>query len=221
MERQILLTADGSTTIQLPEGETYHSKHGAIQESKHVYIGAGLDYHARLNNATTPVKVFETGMGTGLNVLLTALYAREHNMQILYHAVEPYPLTEAESTVINYGTLLNSNELLQRIYAAGWNSPAEISSNLQLMKCHQPLQAYSSPVLFHVIYHDAFAPGIHPGLWTEEVFAQLFKMLEPGGVLVTYCSKVSVQAAMRSAGFAIEKIEGPRGKREMIRALKA
>lgn len=220
MERQILLTADGSITIQLPEGETYHSKHGAIQESKHVYIEAGLDYHARLNNAATFVKVFETGMGTGLNVLLTALYAREHNKQIQYHTVEPYPLTEAEMAAINYGTLLNSNELLQRIYAAAWDSLTEVSPGLQLMKCHQALQAYSSPLRFHVIYHDAFAPGIQPGLWTEGVFAQLFEMLEPGGVLVTYCSKVSVQQAMRSAGFTIEKIEGPRGKREMIRALK-
>lgn len=117
MERSILLTNDGSCTVQVSAtGDTYHSKHGAIQESRHVYIDAGLDYYVRQYPDATTIKVFETGLGTGLNALLTGFYAAEHNISISYHTVEPHPLTEVEFGLLNYGELLHDDGMLSAIH---------------------------------------------------------------------------------------------------------
>jgi tRNA U34 5-methylaminomethyl-2-thiouridine-forming methyltransferase MnmC len=71
-----------------------------------------------------------------------------------------------------------------------------------------------------IIYFDAFAPAAQPDLWTKEVFEVLYAILKDNGILVTYCSKGVVRRAMQAAGFAVEKVPGPVGKREIVRAIK-
>lgn len=221
MERSILLTNDGSCTVRVSAtGDTYHSKHGAIQESRHVYINAGLDYYVQQHPDVTTIKVFETGLGTGLNALLSALYAIEHNISISYHAVEPHPLTGEESELLNYGTLLHDNGTLSAIHHSDWEKTVTINPCLQLTKHQLTLDAFHLPEQFDVIYHDAFAPDVQPELWTAEVFKQLYDITVPGGVLVTYSSKVIIRRAMEQAGYVVEKVPGPHGKRDMAIAMK-
>jgi tRNA U34 5-methylaminomethyl-2-thiouridine-forming methyltransferase MnmC len=219
MERRIIKTADGSDTIVIPEmNVSYHSKHGAIQESMHVFIEAGFRY--TINQSTNQsINIFEMGFGTGLNAFLTAIEAAEKRIKVNYEAVEQFPLSKEEISVLNYSNVLNHQDLFWKIYECNWNEEAKLNDFFTLKKAHTNLINYSTIQLFHIIYYDAFAPIAQPELWTVEVFKKLYSMLTSNGVLVTYCSKGSVRRAMQSAGFTIEKIPGPPGKREMVRAL--
>lgn len=220
MKRHLHLTADGSHTIQIDDLEvTYHSKHGAIQESRHVFIDAGIVYLHQSKNPTE-YRVLEMGFGTGLNVLLTAVFAEEKNVKILYHSVEAFPITAEEAAALNYGTLLERESLFTKIHQAPWDITVPIHSNFELHKYNTRLDAFSTQEKFDLIYYDAFAPTAQPELWTVEVFKQLYQRLETGGILVTYCSKGVVRRAMEAAGFRVTKLQGPPGKREMVRAFK-
>lgn len=221
MERTILLTNDGSSTVQLAgSGESYHSRHGAIQESRHVFIDAGLDEFVKNNPSIQTITIFETGFGTGLNALLTCQYAQAHSLDILYETVELYPLTAEETIALNYPTILGDEELFKGIHLAPWGIPVEVTGGFQLTKHHESVTGYNSHNKYHIIYHDAFAPESQPELWTEAMFSRLYNMTEQGGILLTYCSKVVVRRAMQAAGFEVEKTPGPWGKREMLRAKK-
>jgi len=225
MDRQIIITADGSDTVFVPGlNVSYHSKHGAIQESMHVFIEAGFWYWSDLNpgrkSKDQPINVFEMGFGTGLNVLLTAMEAEENGLKVYYETVEKFPLVKEEVDSLNYTSVLKNEELFRQIHECKWNEEARLKDNFVLKKVNQNLKNYSTHQLFNIIYYDAFAPSAQADLWTEEIFKKLFSMLAPGGVLVTYCSKGDVRRAMQSAGFDVKKIPGPRGKREMLRARK-
>jgi tRNA U34 5-methylaminomethyl-2-thiouridine-forming methyltransferase MnmC len=222
MDRIIIKTGDGSDTITIPEmNVSYHSKHGAIQESIHVFIEAG--FHYILNQSTTqPINIFEMGFGTGLNVFLTAIEASNRKTKVHYVGVEKYPLTKEEISLLNYTETLKHTELFQTIHQCNWNEDIELNEFFTLRKVNEDIINYSIKVLteaegFHLIYYDAFAPMAQPELWVEEIFKKLYSMLLPGGILVTYCSKGSVRRVMQAAGFVIEKIPGPIGKREMAR----
>lgn len=220
MEKQLQITADGSHTIAIPGMQvTYHSKHGAIQESNHVFIDAGLNYYATLYPKRA-ITILEMGFGTGLNCLLTAMYGREQQLHIQYHSIESFPLEEAEIHGLNYGKQLNEESLFQKIHDVAWDQPVYPDPLFELHKYHCTLQQFSSDQLFDIIYYDAFAPSAQPELWTETIFSRLFSLLGPGGILVTYCSKSVVRRAMQAAGFRVTKIQGPPGKREMVRAFK-
>ena len=213
MERKVEVTADGSSTIHIPEmGVTYHSKHGAIQESLHVFIHAGLSFYCGQHPEKRSIHIFEMGFGTGLNALLTSQYAEQHNITIQYEAVELHPLNEAEVNALNY-----DSALLQQLHSAAWSATTAINAHLLLTKHSTSLQQFVATEQFDVIYYDAFAPGAQPELWTEEIFRKLYNMLTLNGVLVTYCSKSDVRRAMIAAGFSMEKIPGPPGKREILR----
>jgi tRNA U34 5-methylaminomethyl-2-thiouridine-forming methyltransferase MnmC len=216
MERHVEITADGSTTICIPDmGVTYHSMHGAAGESTHVFIDAGLQYYHRQYGADA-IRILEMGLGTGLNVLLTCEYVKQHNLIVFYESVEQCPLNEKEVAALNY----DNKELLQIIHHSAWNTPVGITSNFTFTKHHTSLQKLNTDSKFDVIYYDAFAPDVQPELWTAEIFSKLYEMTATNGVLVTYCSKSIVRRAMMAAGFRIEKIPGPWGKREMVRATK-
>ena len=216
MERKVEVTADGSSTIHIPEmGVTYHSKHGAIQESLHVFIHAGLSFYCGQHPEKRSIHIFEMGFGTGLNALLTSQYAEQHNITIQYEAVELHPLNEAEVNALNY-----DSALLQQLHSAAWSAPTEINAHLLLTKHPTSLQQYVGTEQFDIIYYDAFAPSAQPELWTENIFRKLYGFLLPGGIMVTYCSKAVVRRAMEAAGFRITKVQGPWGKREMLRATK-
>lgn len=220
MQREIRPTADGSHTIAIPEMDvTYHSHHGAIGESRHVFIEAGLRplLAARPHQ---PLHVFEMGMGTGLNALLTLQEARMQQYPIRYTAVELYPLTAEEISQINYGTLLQCQEDFMSIHKAEWETAIRLHPFFTIRKRKTSLLTLEKTDRFDCIYFDAFSPTHQPELWTEAVFSKLYQMLSPGGTLVTYCSKSVVRKAMMAAGLIVEKIPGPWGKREMVRAVR-
>ncbi len=223
MQRQLIVTKDGSHSVSIPEmNVTYHSVHGAVQESKHVFINAGLLASEVFDYAGVHC-VLEIGFGTGLNALLTLAEADRHQNRIYYTAIEPFPLDEDQAAQLNYcrqPDLQRYQPLFEKMHQCGWEEMVEISQHFRLTKTKKSLFDLPPESLFFLVYFDAFAPAAQPELWTKEVFQKLYAMLLPGGILVTYCSKADVRRAMEAAGFVIEKIPGPRGKREMIRARK-
>lgn len=221
MRRKVIQTADGSSTVHIEDMDvTYHSRHGAIQESMHVFINAGLEYFISKSGDTSPVKIFEMGLGTGLNALLTWQYALEKNLPVYYESVEQFPLGAAEVSALSYHTILQDKSALSAIHNADWNIEVALDKIFSFKKSDASLIDYATDVLFDIIYYDAFAPNAQPELWTEEVFTKLYSILNANGLLVTYCSKGDVRRAMIAAGFKVQKIPGPPGKREMLRAVK-
>lgn len=218
--REVVLTKDGSHTIAIPEkGVTYHSVHGAVQESIHVFIEAGLG--AVLASLPGPeITVFEMGFGTGLNAFLTALVAEEQQQLISYTSVEAFPLAAEEASVLNYSDTLGSGALFRALHQCRWNEAVSLNEFFTIRKVQTELAFFSPSRPFDLVYYDAFAPSAQPELWTEDVFAKLYGMMNANGVLVTYCSKGDVRRALIAAGFTVEKVPGPPGKREMLRARK-
>lgn len=224
MTREIIDTGDGSHSIAIPGMQvTYHSRHGAIQESMHVFIEAAL------RNTAGDVHIFETGFGTGLNALLTLLDAEQQQRNILYETIEPFPLTITEAAQLNYCTVLNRADLqplFDQLHTCAWEAPVSITPHFTFKKRRLSLLDLSTdlPVSLStdqpvsIVYFDAFAPTIQPELWTTAVFTSLYERTAVNGILTTYSSKADVRRAMEAAGFSIEKIPGPWGKREMIRA---
>lgn len=224
MKKEIIQTGDGSHTISIPEmNVTYHSKHGAIQESMHVFIEAGFRYQSGRNPERQPkgrpdlIRIFEMGFGSGLNTFLTAIEAANKKVNVFYVAVEQFPLSTEETLSLNYSETLGHKEWFDALHESKWNEDKIINKYFTLRKEQADIISYSTDELFNIIYYDAFAPVAQPELWTEEIFKKLYSMLLPGGILVTYCSKGDVRRAMQSAGFVVEKIPGPPGKREMVR----
>jgi tRNA U34 5-methylaminomethyl-2-thiouridine-forming methyltransferase MnmC len=215
-------TADGSHTLFVPDlNEHYHSTHGALQESELVFTQNGLHH---IPACIKEINVLEVGFGTGLNALLTVLEAKKQRRKINYIAVEPEPVADDLLEKLNYASVIGSSEAVgyyKKIHEAGWVYPAFLSDYFIISKIHARLQDITMlDQQFHLVYFDAFAPDVQPELWTEQVFAQLFKCMKPEGILVTYSCKGTVKRALKSAGFTIEKLPGPAGKREVLRAMK-
>mgnify|MGYP002795038625 CR=1 FL=1 len=214
-----MMTADGSTTIHITEwDEQYHSKHGAIQEAKHVFIKNGLSLYANQK-----ISILEIGFGTGLNCFITFLEAQKMKLAIDYVGVEAYPLAAEEVDKMNYVDQLKSNKfagIFNKMHQQDWEVKDEISPDFSLTKRKQFFNEISDENKFDLIYFDAFGARVQPELWTEEIFEKMFKALKPDGVLVTYSAKGSVRRAMLEVGFLVEKLPGPPGKREMLRATK-
>jgi tRNA U34 5-methylaminomethyl-2-thiouridine-forming methyltransferase MnmC len=221
LKRELLTTGDGSLTIHLPEwNEQYHSKHGAIAEAVHVFIKTGLT-HWISENDSCEVSVLEIGFGTGLNAFLTSLEAAKKNLQINYSGIEAYPVSETEIDQLNYASLLDvSQRDFLKLHKACWESPSEINQNFILTKRKQLFSEIKDIEHYNIVYFDAFGARVQPELWTESIFELMFKALKPGGVLVTYSAKGSVRRAMQAVGFLVERMPGPPGKREMLRATK-
>lgn len=232
-DRMIILTKDGSETIRKESsGITYHSIHGALGESNHVYIEAGLEYWVKENPSAKCVRIFEMGFGTGLNALLTALKAESLKLKIFYSSIDNEPLSTEEVTSLNYGELLNAKDLFKNIHSAPWlnkidSKPSSgnkyettLNDFFELEKRIENILDFTDSSQYDIIYFDAFAPTAQPELWTEEVFSKMYSILTPGGCLVTYCSKSIIRRAMMAAGFHVTKPQGPWGKREMVRAFK-
>jgi tRNA U34 5-methylaminomethyl-2-thiouridine-forming methyltransferase MnmC len=223
MKREIIVTKDGSHTVEIPGmNVTYHSHHGAIQESKHVFIETGLNYQLnRPELQDFPLHIFEMGFGTGLNALLTAIEAEKRRIPIHYTAVEMYPLTLDEANTLNFSQVLGHQDVFEQLHLCEWETDTAITEHFTLRKVQTDLQDFAPGEAFHLVYFDAFAPSAQPELWTEEVFKKLFNMMAENGVLVTYCSKGVVRRAMQAAGFNVAKLPGPPGKREIVRAEKS
>ena len=218
MHREIQMTLDGSCTIVIPElNVSYHSTHGALQESLHIYIEEGLNY-AIETSVRDSIEVFEMGFGTGLNALLTILKATEIKKKINYYTVEKFPLSIEEAQKLHYDELLKTNKFTMKLHEAEWEKEVAINEYFTIYKTCQTLTYLQLHKQFDVIYFDAFAPTVQPELWTKDVFAKMFYHLNNYGVLVTYSSKADVRRAMKAAGFIVEKLRGPKGKAEIVRA---
>ena len=220
MERKIIITGDGSSSIYLPElDENYHSKHGAIQEAYHVFIQHGLD----LFDNASEINILEIGFGTGLNCLITYLEANKRNLKINYHGVEAYPLKAEEISQLNYTKQLDiesENNIFKKIHNVLWNEKQIIDSDFLLTKRKQFIEEIDDKNKFDIVYFDAFGAQVQPELWTELIFNKMYDSLKNKGILVTYSAKGSVRRAMQAVGFSVERLPGPPGKREMLRGLK-
>lgn len=223
MKKIILeITADGSHTLFVPElKEHYHSVNGALQESQQVFLANGLQH---LPLCLKEINLLEIGFGTGLNALLTVLEAKKQRRKINYVAVEPEPVEQEIIDNLNYASIIGGTEAsgyFKKLHEAGWVYPAFLSDYFIISKIQARLEDITlRDEQFHIIYFDAFGPDVQAELWTETVFAQLYKCLKPDGILVTYSCKGTVKRALKAAGFIIEKLPGPAGKREVLRAVK-
>ena len=208
--RELVKTADGSFTLFIPEvQETYHSTHGAVQESMHVFIENGLKACDK-----EMIRVLEVGLGTGLNAMLTLQHATQ---KIDYCALEPYPLSKE---ILNELATSGSDKFEMKFHASNVGEWISIQENFSFVRMEIGLEEFSSEEKFDVIYYDAFGPRVEPGLWTLERLQQCFNLLNEGGVFVTYCAKGEVRRNLQAAGFVVERLAGPPGKREMLRGVK-
>lgn len=219
MKREIIQTKDGSTTIHLPDWEeSYHSKHGAIQEAYHVFIKHGLTL-----TEGKPVSILEIGFGTGLNTFITFLEAEKRNQSIDYVGIEAYPILLEEALKMNYVAQLGAieqSEVFKTMHQTPWEDKQIISVNFSLTKRKQFIQDIADVDQFDLIYFDAFGFRVQPELWSIEIFKKMFASLKSGGILVTYACRSSIKKAMLDCGFMVEKLPGAPGKREMLRASK-
>ena len=220
MQKEFQITEDGSHTIYLPEMEEhYHSVHGAIQESMHVYIEAGL-----LQTSKNDISILEIGFGTGLNAYLTLCKAKQLNLRVKYSSIEKYPLNEKEFGQLNYPEVIfpEQAELFSLIHRASWNQPVEISSGFILQKMNVDLLTYSfsNIPLFDLVYFDAFAPSKQPEMWTDDILQKVSATVKKGGIIVTYCARGTIRRSLSAAGFVMERLPGPTGKKEILRGKK-
>ncbi|OUL62365.1 tRNA (5-methylaminomethyl-2-thiouridine)(34)-methyltransferase MnmD [Flavobacterium sp. AJR] len=219
MKREIIQTLDGSTTIRLEEwDECYHSKHGAIQEAKHVFMQNGFSLFE-----DKPISILEIGFGTGLNAFITFLESNEKKQNINYVGVEAYPVAANEVLMMNYVAELgadNYKEVFKKMHESNWDEIIELSDAFTLTKRKQFFQEIDDVETFDLIYFDAFGYRVQPELWSTEIFKRMHDSLKPNGVLVTYAARGVVKRSMIEVGFTVEKLAGPPGKREMFRARK-
>jgi tRNA U34 5-methylaminomethyl-2-thiouridine-forming methyltransferase MnmC len=215
----IIETQDGSHSLfSSLYDAAYHSHYGAIQESQHVFITAGLQY---ILPVLDTIRVFEMGFGTGLNALLSRLVAEKVKKRIYYETVELAPVSLSQAEQLNYPVQLGIEaSFFLQLHQAFWNQQVQLSPYFQLKKLAAKLEEAEIGKDFHVVYYDAFAPTTQAELWEADVFTKIYEAMAPQSVLVTYCAKGVVKRCLRDVGFRVEGIPGPPGKREMIRAHK-
>jgi tRNA U34 5-methylaminomethyl-2-thiouridine-forming methyltransferase MnmC len=217
---ELVITSDGSHTLRVTSlNENYHSTHGALQESMHVFIHNGLD-----NTNLNEIRVLEVGFGTGLNALLTAKAAANSCKEIFYSAIEPFPLSADLTSQLNYPQIIDHAQAklwFEKIHSAEWGKETSIHGGFKLLKQRVTLQSVNLPGnFFDLVYFDAFAPQKQAEMWTREMFSKCYDSMSDESSLVTYCAKGQVKRDLRSVGFLVESLAGPPGKREMIRAIR-
>lgn len=221
MQDELLLTSDGSHTILSARyGVSYHSRFGAVQESRHIFIDAALNYKAL---AQSSLSILEMGLGTGLNALLTLQESRRKGLQIRYTGVEAYPVQPEQYRQLNFIEMLQAPELeapFRQIHEGPWGEPIALTDHFSFAKWKCLFEEFEPEPAYDIVYFDAFAPNAQPELWEIPFLEKMYRALLPGGVLTTYCAKGSVKRNLKSIGFVVESLEGPPGKREMTRAIK-
>lgn len=224
MKRKIIITEDGSSSLELLDvNEHYHSTFGAIQEAQFVYLNNGLAYFINKNEAKS-ISILEMGFGTGLNSFMSFLYAQKHQIITNYVGIEAFPLNADEVAQLNYVQQLKAQEsaaVFAALHQIKHNDSAHITPFFKLTLNTNPLDKFEASSLFNIIYFDAFGPAIQPELWTAAIFTKMYDALKPNGILVTYSAKGSVRRTLQAVGFKVERLQGPPGKREMLRATKS
>lgn len=222
MKREIKTTEDGSKTLFINElNEGYHSHHGALQEAEHVFIKNGIN---NINNFE--INILELGFGTGLNTLVTINnhLNNDKNHKINYFTIEKYPVTSdeiAELSYVKHFNFENSEEIYRKIHSVSWNETHQILPNFSLTKFECDffnLENLKLPPI-DLVYYDCFGARVQPDLWEMPLFEMVKNKMRVGGLLTTYSSKGSVRRILKELNFDVKKIEGPKGKREMINAV--
>jgi tRNA U34 5-methylaminomethyl-2-thiouridine-forming methyltransferase MnmC len=217
----LIETDDGSHSIHSEKyGVNYHSTHGAIAESQHIFINAGLRHKAAVQKE---IAILETGFGTGLNAFMTLLEAEKRNLEVIYIGVEIFPIEESQFILLNYPEKLNVLERKDdflNLHTCAWEKKFPISENFLFEKRKTPIEFVAFENTFDIIYFDAFAPQEQPELWGENVIHRMYRALKPDGVLLTYCAQGEFKRTLKKAGFQVERLPGPVGKREITRATK-
>ncbi len=215
---KIVKTADGSNTLYSEEYKAhYHSLNGALQESHHIFIENGFKYFSK-----NELSVLEVGFGTGLNAALTSSIAFLSKVKTNYTGIELHPLSQEILEKINYKSVLTEFDFnnWKAINSLDWGSSRTVSGFFKILKLNDDICKLSLSDNYDLIYYDAFAPEDQPEMWEKQVFEKLYSSTKPNGILVTYCSKGIVKQALRNAGYKVERLPGPIGKRHIIRAIK-
>lgn len=219
--RELLTTKDGSLTIHLPQwNESYHSKHGAIQEAYHVFIKNGLDFF----RTEKELNILEVGFGTGLNAFITLLENNQQTRKINYTAIEAYPVEATIYNQLNFYELLpkatDKQNLFLSLHTSPWEVKQSITADFKLIKHKMKFEELQFENQFDLIYFDAFGYRVQPELWTVDIFNRMFKALKNKGILTTYAARGIITRNLKQCGFEVQKTSGPIGKREMTRAVK-
>jgi tRNA U34 5-methylaminomethyl-2-thiouridine-forming methyltransferase MnmC len=218
---RLITTSDGSHSL-LNEAlnETYHSVHGAIQESQHVFIKNGLRYFLE-STSSDHLSIFEVGFGTGLNALLTIKALENVKSHASYVSVESFPIGEQLWSSLNYTNVLGMHDIFATLHRCSWEIANEITPQFLLIKRQTTLQTIElEPQSFDVVYFDAFAPNKQPELWMIDILQKVVDAMKSNGVLVTYCAKGQLKRDLKQLGLRVETLPGPPGKKEMVRAVK-
>ncbi len=219
---KLVITEDGSHTIFVPGMEEhYHSIHGAITESKHVFIRNGLDCLLHRPSVT----ILETGFGTGLNALLTLISAGAHGIEIYYHALEKFALDKEVTGLLNYPSILEKENkhaahYFESLHGAPWDEMTKITPLFNLRKIRADIPSYNPDFNYDLVYFDAFGPEKQPEMWAHDVLTRIVNRMTPGGVFATYCVKGTVRRTLKEAGLTVSKHPGPPGKHEILRGVK-
>ncbi|MCB0643143.1 MAG: tRNA (5-methylaminomethyl-2-thiouridine)(34)-methyltransferase MnmD [Phaeodactylibacter sp.] len=218
---ELFVTSDGSHSLQSHTyGVSYHSRYGAIQETQHIFIDAGLRLKAL---GQSEIAILELGFGTGLNALMTLLEAQQRDLKVRYTTLEAYPIEPELAAQFNFLEQLGAEGLQDtflELHRCPWSTWVDLHSNFLFFKQQIQFQDMDFEAEFDVVYFDAFAPGAQPELWETPMMEKVFRALKPGGVMTTYCAKGAVKRTLKSIGFELEALPGPPGKREMTRATK-
>ena len=218
LESELQLTADGSHTLFVPDmDEHYHSVNGAKTESMHIFIQAGL----RQTSVKAP-NILEIGFGTGLNAFLTLLESEYLHKDIHFTSIELYPLPVEIIQKLNYPEVIAPDRAADyfSLHSASWNKKCRITDTFTLYKLEDDFTSYHFEGGYDVVYFDAFAPDKQPEMWSQKLFDSIYSAMNKGGILTTYCAKGVVRRMLQSAGFNVERLPGPPGKREILRATK-
>ena len=218
MTHELIKTSDGSTSLYIPQlDETYHSVHGALQETQHVFIKNGLQLFDHQS-----ISILEIGFGTGLNALVTYKEHKALQLDIRYETVEAYPISWEEASQMNFSEVLSPtlSPIFEQMHCCPWDETIALSPTFSFKKRLQRFETINDVNSFDLIYFDAFGARVQPELWTMPLFEKMYQALREGGILVTYASKGSARRAMQEVGFQVEKLPGAMGKREMVRAYK-
>jgi tRNA U34 5-methylaminomethyl-2-thiouridine-forming methyltransferase MnmC len=220
---KIITTEDGSHSLY-HEGlkETYHSFHGALQESIHVFIEKGLRFWRTKSGLPKQVNIFEVGFGTGLNALLAAQFAIENEVNIKFTTIEPFPLAMEVIKQLNYASSIGQddlNDVFEELHTSKWEEKVKINSFFSIHKINTKLEDFQTNEKFDVLFFDAFAPSKQAELWMAALMQKCFNLLKVGGVFTTYSAKGQLKRDLKSVGFEVETLPGPPGKKEMVRGI--
>lgn len=216
---KIILSDDGSHTLFSEQFQvTYHSHHGSLQESNTIFINAGLRY--LMEKGYESIRIFEMGFGSGLNALLSYLFGKEEDIEINYTGIEAYPIDLETAQKLNYVEILGLDTKSKKVFEDMHRLASFAEASFQFNKIIDRIEDTSIQTQFDVVFYDAFSPDSQANLWEEELMSKMYDALNPGGILVTYCAKGAFKRALKSCGFIVEALPGPKGKREITRAIK-